>query len=61
MAPGWVILMLLMKKVLNLCMKMIKIAFPESRASGEIALHLSVSAHRAHNDEIRCWRDYKKL
>jgi hypothetical protein len=38
----------------------LKIALPESRVSGEIAHHMSLSAHKAYND-IRYWRGYKKI
>jgi len=37
----------------------LKIALPESRVSGEIAHHMSVSANSEHNDHIRYWRGYK--
>ena len=38
----------------------LKIALPESRVSGGIACHMSVSAHWEH-DDIRYGRGYKKL
>jgi hypothetical protein len=44
MAPGRVILMLLIKTVVFVH-ENLKIALPESRVSGEIARHMSVFAH----------------